>query len=82
MGIEVVHYKDDFFGIWVHDIYEVLDLLCSVKGCAVLMDTGMVSASKWLDKRKDAAGAIPHIFGIQLLDVDRTHRQSFPGIAQ
>ena len=26
MGIEVVHYKDDFLGIRVHDIHEIFDL--------------------------------------------------------
>ena len=68
MGIEVIHYKDDFLSIQVYDIYKVPDLLCPVKGHAVLMDTGMMSTSKRLDERKDAAGAVPHIFGIYLLD--------------
>ena len=64
MGIEIIHYKDDPFSIRVHDIHKVLDLLCPVKSRPMLMDTGMVPASKRLDKRKDAAGAVPHIFGI------------------
>lgn len=73
MGIEVIHYKDDFFCIRVHDIYKVSDFLCPVKGCAVLMDTGMMPASKRLDERKDAAGTVAHIFGIDLPGIPGTH---------
>lgn len=82
MGIEVIHYKDDPFSIRVHDIHKVLDLLCPVKSRPMLMDTGMVPASKRLDKRKDAAGAVPHIFGIHFLNVAWTHRQGVSGIVQ
>ena len=48
----------------------------------MLMDTGMVPASKRLDKRKDAAGAVPYIFGIHLLNIARTHRQGVFGIVR
>ena len=65
MGIEVIHYKDDFFSIRRHDIYKVSDFLCPVKGRAVLIDTGMMSASKWLGERKDAAGAGLHAISIR-----------------
>ena len=82
MGIEVIHYKDDSFSIRVHDIHKVLDLLCPVKSRPMLMDTGMMSASKRLDKRKNAASAVPYIFGIHLLNIAWTQRQGISGIAQ
>ena len=82
MGIEVIHYKDDPFSIRVHDIHKIFDLLCPVKSRPMLMNTGVVPASKRLHERKDTAGAVPYILGIHLLDVARTHRQGFPGIVQ
>lgn len=68
MSIEVIHYKDDSLSIRVHDIHKVHELLYPVKNRPMLMDTGMVPASKRLGKRKDAVGAVPYIFGIRLLD--------------
>ena len=82
MGIEVVHYKNYFFYIWVHDINEVFYLFCPVRGSTVFSHTDMMSASKRFDKSKYTADAIPDIFRIYFLIISWTHGQWFPCIAQ
>ncbi len=58
-----------FFRIRIHDVHKIFDSLCPVKGCMMIMNTGMMLVSEWLDKCKDVTSAIPHIFGIHFLDI-------------
>lgn len=82
MGIEVVHYKDDFLSIRVHDIHEIFDLLRPVDGCTVLPHAYMVRPAKRLHKSKYADCSISDVFGIRFAVTPRYHRQGLPGLAQ
>lgn len=82
MGIEVVHYKDDFLSIRVHDIHEIFDLLRPVDGCTVLPHAYMVRPAKRLHKSKYADCSISDVFGIRFAVAPRYHRQGLPGLAQ
>ena len=50
MRAEIVHYKDDLFGIWVHDIHQILDFLCPVYCGAVFPHAYMVCSAEQLYK--------------------------------
>ena len=78
MRIEVVHHKDDFFSIRVHDICKVPDLFCPVKRCAVFSYAYMMRPSKRFYKDKHADSSVTDIFGICFLVTSRNHRQWFP----
>jgi len=82
MGVKVIHNKNYFFCIRIHDINEIFYLFCPVKGSTLFSHADMMSASKRFDKSKYAAGTIPDIFRICFLIVTRTHGQWFPCIAQ
>ena len=62
MGIELVHYKNYFFHIRIHDINEIFYLFYPIKGSTVFSHTDMMSASRRFDKGKYTAAAIPDIF--------------------
>ncbi len=78
MRIEVVHHKDDFFSIRIHDVCKVPDFFRPVKRCAVFSYACMMPPSKRFYKRKYADGAVTDIFGICFPVTSRNHRQWFP----
>ena len=64
MRIEVVHHKDDFFSIRIHDVCKVPDFFRPVKRCAAFSYAYMMPPSKRFYKSKYADGAVTDIFGI------------------
>ena len=82
MGIEVVHYKNDLFGIRVHDIHKVLNFLRPVNGCTMFPYTYMMCPAKWFYKSKYADRSISGIFGIRFTVIPGNHWQGLPGFAQ
>lgn len=82
MGIEIIHDKYNLLFVRVAGVHKVFDFPGPVSCSPVFADTYMPYASQWLNKHKYAAGTVPDIFGIGLLDIPRTHRQWFPGFAQ
>lgn len=82
MGIKVIHYKNDFFHFWVHDINKVFYFFCPVNCSPVLPDTDMMLPSKRFYESKDAACTITDIFGIYFPVISRAHWQRFPCLSQ
>ena len=82
MGIKVIHYKNNFFRFWVHDINKVFYFFCPVNCSSVFPDTDMMLPSKRFYESKDAACAITDIFGIYFPVISRAHWQRFPRLSQ
>ena len=61
MGIKVIHYKNNFFRFWVHDINKVFYFFCPVNCSSVFPDTDMMLPSKRFYESKDATCAITDI---------------------
>lgn len=82
MGIEVIHDKDDPLCIRVHLINEIFDFLCPVSCSTVFPHTDVMTASQGFNKRKNTAGSITHIFGINFFIIAWTHSPGFPCLAK
>ena len=80
MRVEIVHYKDDLFGIWVHDIHQIPDLLCPVHCSTVFPHAYMVCSAERLYKSKYADSPVADILRIRFPVTSGTHWQGFPGI--
>lgn len=82
MGVEVVHDKDDSVTVRIANIHQIFDFLSPVKGSAVLPNAYMPYATEGFHKYKYAAGAVTHIFAINLLGVSWTHGEWLSGLPQ
>ena len=78
MCIEVVHYKDNLFGIRIHDVCKVFDFLRPVKGCTMLPYAYMMRPSKQFYKSKYTDSSVAYIFGISFPVTSSNHWQRFP----
>ncbi len=75
MGVQIVHYKDDFPFVWVNFCQQASDFLCPVQFCPAFTHTGMAPSCKGFCKYKYAACPAAFIFGIWLSNVARPCRQ-------
>lgn len=82
MGIEIIHYKDNLFCIWVHGINEVFYFFRPVNSRPAFPDADMMLSCKWLYKSKDAARAVADIFGIHFPVITGTHWERLPCLSQ
>ena len=81
-GVEVVHDKYDPVTVRIADIHQIPDLLGPVDRGTVLPDAYMPDAAQRLYECKYAAGAVVHIFRIDLLGISRAHGQRLPGLPE
>ena len=52
MSIQIIHHKYDLFGIRIHNIYKIFDLLCPVNSCTMFPDTYMMNTTERFHKSK------------------------------
>ena len=78
MGVQIVHYKDDFLFVWVNFCQQASDFLRPVQFGPAFTHTGMAPSCKGFRKYKYAACPAASIFCIQLLYVAWPCRQRVP----
>jgi len=82
MCVEIIHHKDDLFGIWVHGVHQIPDFLCPVDGCTVFPHTDMMCSSKWFHKGKYTDRSITDIFRIRFPVTSWNHWQGLSCFTQ
>lgn len=82
MRVEIIHHKDDFFGIRVHGVHQIPDFLCPVDGRTVFPHTDMMCPSKRFHESKYTDCPITDIFGIRFLITSWNHWQGLSGFTQ
>lgn len=75
MCIKIIHYKNYFFYIWIHDIGKIFDFFCPVNCSPMFPNTYMMSSTKRFYECKNAACTISDILRIYFLVIAGTHRK-------